>query len=129
MTKEVSNKSLIILLIVFTISWILSMSIMSLLSPSSPIPFSPISILTGVVFVSVYMGFMIYRLRIRDERAIQISDRSARNGFGFVLYGIPILIIFLSVTGAVPETLLVLLLIWFGTVIIAGLSAFYYYWK
>ena len=129
MTEEVSNRSLIIMLFVFAVSWILTMGIVSLLFPSSPVVLSPVLIVEGAVFVSVSMGVIIYRGRIRDERAIQISDKSARNGFGFVLYAIPVLIVFLSVTGAVPETLFILLYIWFGTVIIAGLSALYYYWK
>ena len=129
MTEEISNRSLIIMLFVFAVSWILTMGIVSLLFPSSPVVLSPVLIIEGVVFVSVSMGVIIYRARIRDERAIQISDKSARNGFGFVLYAIPVLIVFLSVTGAVPETLFILLYIWFGTVIIAGLSALYYYWK
>ena len=129
MTEEISNRSLIIMLFVFTVSWILTMGIVSLLFPSSPVVLSPVLIVEGAVFVSVSMGVIIYRGRIRDERAIQISDKSARNGFGFVLYAIPVLIVFLSVTGAVPETLFILLYIWFGTVIIAGLSALYYYWK
>ena len=129
MTEEVSNRSLIIMLFVFTVSWILTMGILSLLFPSSPVVLSPVLIVEGAVFVSVSMGVIIYRGRIRDERAIQISEKSARNGFGFVLYGIPVLIVFLSLTGAVPETIFILLYIWFGTVIIAGLSALYYYWK
>ena len=129
MTEEISNRSLIIMLFVFTVSWILTMGIVSLLFPSSPVVLSPVLIVEGAVFVSVSMGVIIYRGRIRDERAIQISEKSARNGFGFVLYAIPVLIVFLSVTGAVPETLFILLYIWFGTVIIAGLSALYYYWK
>ena len=129
MTEEVSNRSLIIMLFVFTVSWILTMGIVSLLFPSWAVAISPVLILEGVVFVCASMGVIIYRARIRDERAIQISDKSARNGFGFVLYAIPALIVFLSLTGAVPETIFILLYIWFGTVIIAGLSALYYYWK
>ena len=129
MTEEVSNRSLIIVLFVFTVSWILTMGIVSLLFPSWAVAISPVLILEGVVFVCASMGVIIYRARIRDERAIQISDKSARNGFGFVLYVIPVLIVFLSVTGAVPDTIFILLYVWFGTVVIAGLSAFYYYWK
>jgi uncharacterized membrane protein len=129
MTEEVSNRSLIIMLFVFTVSWILTMGIVSLLFPSWAVAISPVLILEGVVFVCASMGVIIYRARIRDERAIQISDKSARNGFGFVLYVIPVLIVFLSVTGAVPDTIFILLYVWFGTVVIAGLSAFYYYWK
>ena len=129
MTEEISNRSLIIMLFVFTVSWILTMGIVSLLFPSWAVAISPVLILEGVVFVCASMGVIIYRARIRDERAIQISDKSARNGFGFVLYVIPVLIVFLSVTGAVPDTIFILLYVWFGTVVIAGLSAFYYYWK
>ena len=129
MTEEVSNRSLTIMLFVFAVSWILTMGIVSLLFPSWAVAISPVLILEGVVFVCASMCVIIYRTKIRDERAIQISDKSARNGFGFILYVIPVLIVFLSVTGAATDTIFILLYVWFGTVIIAGLSALYYYWK
>ena len=129
MDNEISNRSLVVLLITLAFSWIIGNIIMSYLSPSSSVPLSPPSIFAGIVFIAVLMGFIIYGQRFRDERSIQISDKSARNGFAFILYGIPILIVTLSVTGSSPEVLLTLTFVWIAAILLAGLSAFYYYWR
>ncbi|MGY5875627.1 MAG: DUF2178 domain-containing protein [Candidatus Thorarchaeota archaeon] len=129
MDNEISNRSLVVLLIILAFSMIIGNIIMSYLSPSSSVPLSPPSIFAGIVSIAVLMGVVIYGQRFRDERSIQIFDKSARNGFAFVLYGIPILIVTLSVTGYSPEVLLTLTFVWIGAILLAGLSAFYYYWR
>ena len=73
--------------------------------------------------------FVIYSEKIRDERSIYISDKAARNGFAFVLYVIPAVIIGLSATTISTDVSLALVLIWFGAVAVASISAFYYYRK
>ncbi|MGY5854762.1 MAG: DUF2178 domain-containing protein [Candidatus Thorarchaeota archaeon] len=129
MDNEISNRFLVVVLIILSFSMIIGNIIMSYLSPSSSVPLSPPSIFAGIVWISVLMGFIIYGQRFRDERSIQISDKSARNGFAFVLYGVPIFIVALSVTGSSLEVLLSLTFVWIGAIILAGLSAFYYYWR
>jgi len=115
------------MLVVLAFSWFLAGLIISFVFPSSWYPFSLVYLSGGIVWISVMMGFMIYRARLRDERAIQVSDKSARNGFAFVLYGIPIAIVGLSATNVSPDASLALAVIWIGAVAFAGISAFYYY--
>ncbi len=122
-----TNRSLVVMLVVLVFSWFLAGLIISFVFPSSWSPFSLAYLFVGIVWISVMMGFMIYRTKLRDERAIQVSDRSARNGFAFVLYGIPIAIVVLSATNVSSDASLALAAIWIGAVVFAGISAFYYY--
>ena len=122
-----TNRSLVLMLVVLTSSWFFGLFVVSLIFPSSWYTFPLVSLLVGIVWISVWMGFMIYRVKLRDERAIQVSDRSARNGFAFVLYGIPIAIVGLSATNVSSDASLALAVIWVGAVVFAGISAFYYY--
>lgn len=75
------------------------------------------------------MGFLLYRKNFRDERTINISDKSIRNGFAFILYAFPIAILGLLGIGAPPESVLVLILLLVGALAVAGISALYYYRK
>jgi uncharacterized membrane protein len=130
MTEEkISNRSIAIMLVVLSVSWIFAQIIVSIIFPSSWLPLSPVLMFTGITWVSVWMGFMIYRQRLRDERTIHVSDKAARNGFAFVLYVIPIAIVGLTGIGASSDAILAIVLIWFGAVAVAGMSAFYYYRK
>jgi len=90
-------------------------------------PLLPASIFSGIVFVSIMMGSLIYRRNFRDERTINISDKAARNGFAFFLYAVPVAIGGLLGFGAPPESILVLILLLIGVLAVAGISAFYYY--
>lgn len=125
--STISNRSLVVMLVVLIVSWFFAHIIVSFIFPSSWYPISPVSLFVGITYISVLMGFIIYRQKLRDERTIQISDKSARNGFAFVLYVIPIAIVGLSLTDVSPDTLLALAMIWAGAVVFAGISAFYYY--
>jgi len=122
-----TNRSLVVMLVVLTFSWFFALFVISLIFPSSWYPFSLAYLFAGIVCISVWMGFIIYRVKLRDERAIQVSDKSARNGFAFVLYGIPIAIVGLSATNVSSDASLALAVIWVGAVVFAGISAFYYY--
>ena len=130
MTEEkIPTRDLAILTVVLAVSWILAQIIVSIIFPSSLLPFSPVLMFTGITWISVMMGFMIYRQRLRDERTINVSDKAARNGFAFVLSVIPIALGGLTGIGASSDAILAVLLIWFGAVAVAAMSAFYYYRK
>ncbi len=126
---KISNRSLFILLVILAFSWFLGQFITSLIFPGSWWPLSLPSTLVGVIWITVLLGFMIYSQRLRDERTMQISDKSSRNGFAFILYAIPIAIVGLSATEVSTDVSLALLMIWIGAVSFAGISALYYYRK
>ncbi|MFX1483154.1 MAG: hypothetical protein ACFFCP_08190 [Promethearchaeota archaeon] len=126
MSLKLTNKDLIIMGTLIIVGWFIAQIIMSFLVPTSSVPFSVPSFGAEVVFISVLIGFTLYSQRYRDERSIQISDKSARNGFAFVLFVIPPLIV-LSATDISFDPLLALAIVWVGAVAFAGLSAFYYY--
>ena len=127
--EKISTRDIAILLVVLVVSWILAQIIVSFIFPSSWLPFSPVLMFTGITWISVMMGFMIYRQRLRDERTIHVSDKAARNGFAFVLYVIPIALVGLTSIGASSDAIFAVLLIWIGAVAVAAMSAFYYYRK
>ena len=127
MSVKLSNKALIVMGALLIVGWFIGQIIVSFLFPTSAIPFSVPSFGAEIVFISVLIGFTLYSQRFRDERSIQISDKSARNGFAFVLFVIPMALIGLSATDVSLDALLALVIIWIGAVVFAGISAFYYY--
>ena len=127
MSTKLSNKTLIIMGVLLVFGWFIAQIITSFLFPTSEIPFSIPSFGAEVVFISVLIGFTLYAQRFRDERSIQISDKSARNGFAFVLLVVPVALIGLSATDVSFDTLRALAMIWIGAVAFAGISALYYY--
>ena len=127
MSSKLSNKALVIVGVLLVFGWLIAQIITSFLFPTSEIPFSIPSFGAEVVFISVLIGFAIYAQRFRDERAIQVSDKSARNGFAFVLFVVPVALIGLSATDVSSDVLLALVIIWMGAVLFAGISALYYY--
>ncbi|MFW9974703.1 MAG: hypothetical protein ACFFDQ_05540 [Candidatus Thorarchaeota archaeon] len=129
MSTKLSNKTLIIMGVLLIVGWFIAQIIVSILFPTSAIPFSVPSFGAEVVFISVLIGFTLYSQRFRDERSIQISDKSARNGFAFVLFVIPVALIGFSATDISFDALLALAIVWIGAVAFAGISAFYYYHK
>ena len=129
MSSKLSNKDLIIIGLLLVIGWFIGQIIVNFLFPTSVVPFSVPSFGAEVVLISVLIGFTLYNQRLRDERSIQISDKSARNGFAFVLFVIPMALIGLSATDVSFDALLALAVIWIGAVAFAGISAFYYYHK
>lgn len=129
MSSRLSNRDLIIMGLLLVIGWFIAQIIVSFLFPTSAIPFSVPSFGAEVVFISVLIGFTLYSQRFRDERSIQISDKSARNGFAFVLFVVPMALIGLSATDVSSDALLVLVIIWIGAVVFAGISALYYYYR
>ncbi|NHI88970.1 MAG: hypothetical protein EAX87_05555 [Candidatus Thorarchaeota archaeon] len=129
MSVRLSNKTLVVMGVLIIFGWFMAQVIVSLLFPTSTLPFSIPSIGAEIVFVSVLLGFTLYNQRLRDERSIQISDKSARNGFAFVLFVVPMALIGLSATDVSSDALLALVVIWIGAVFFAGISAFYYYYR
>jgi uncharacterized membrane protein len=127
MSVKSSNKTLVIMGVLLVFGWLIAQIITSFLFPTSEIPFSIPSFGAEIIFISGLIGFTVYAQRFRDERSIQISDKSARNGFAFVLFVVPVALIGLSATDVSPDALLALAIIWIGAVVFAGLSAFYYY--
>jgi uncharacterized membrane protein len=115
--------------LLLVIGWFVAQIVVSFLFPTSTIPFSVPSFGAEVVFISVLIGFTLYSQRFRDERSIQISDKSARNGFAFVLFVVPMALIGLSATDVSSDALLALVTIWIGAVVFAGISALYYYYR
>jgi uncharacterized membrane protein len=124
---KLSNKTLVIMGVLLVCGWLIAQIITSFLFPTSEIPFSIPSFGAEIVFISVLIGFTVYSQRFLDERSIQISDKSARNGFAFVLFIVPVALIGLSATDVSSDALLALVIIWIGAVVFAGISAFYYY--
>ena len=129
MSSRLSNRDLIIMGFLLVIGWFIAQIIVNFLFPTSAIPFSVPSFGAEVVLISVLIGFTLYSQRFRDERSIQISDKSARNGFAFVLFVVPMALIGLSATDVSFDALLALVIIWIGAVVFAGISAFYYYYR
>lgn len=127
MSLKLSNKTLVVMVVCLIFGWLIAQIITSLLFPTSTFPFSIPSFGGEVVFISILIGFALYNQRYRDERSIQISDKSARNGFAFVLFVTPAALIGLSATDASFYALLTLAVIWIGAVVFAGISALYYY--
>jgi len=125
--SSISMRDMGIMLVVFIVSWILANLIIAIIFPSSWYSISPAFFFSGIVYVSIMMGFLVYRRNLRDERTINISDKAARNGFAFFLYALPVAIGGLLGIGAPPESVLVLVLIWVGALVVAGISALYYY--
>jgi len=127
--ERLSKKSIAILLIIIPLTWFASTLIVSLISPTESWPPSlPLSFACLIPPI-VLVGFSIYGMNLRDERTSQISDKATRNGFAFVLYVIPLALVVLSLTGASFETIIALVMVWIGTVAVASISAFYYYYK
>lgn len=129
MSVRLSNRALIVMGLLLVIGWFVAQIVVSFLFPTSTIPFSVPSFGAEVVFISVLIGFTLYSQRFRDERSIQISDKSARNGFAFVLFVVPMALIGLSATDVSSDALLALVTIWIGAVVFAGISALYYYYR
>ncbi|MHA1925208.1 MAG: hypothetical protein ACW974_04790 [Candidatus Thorarchaeota archaeon] len=129
MENRFSNRTLIVILIMLTTGWLIAQIITGYLFPASPWPFSLPAVFIEIVFIAVLMGFIIYGQRLRDERTMRISNQSARNGFAFIFYTIPIAIIGLSATEVSTDVSLALMIIWIGAVSFAGISALYYYQK
>ena len=125
--SPISTRSMVIMLVVFIVSYTLANLIVGIIFSSSWYPFSSVSLVSGIVFVSMMMGFLIYRQNFRDERTINISDKATRNGFAFILYATPVAILGLLGLGAPPESVLVLILLLAGALVVAGISALYYY--
>lgn len=129
MENRIQNKSLIVLFVIILFSWFLVQIVLSFVFPGSSWVFSLPSFFSQIVFAAVLIGFIIYQVRFQDERSMHISDKSTRNGFAFVFYVVPIAIIVLSATDISTDVSLALVLVWFGAVVSAGLSALYYYKK
>jgi len=125
-TVELSNRTLIVMLVCMVISWVITLTIFSFVWHAS-LESLIVTSLAGVVCVSVMMGFTIYRQRFRDERTIHILEKSGRNGFFFIIYLLPFAIMFYSLTDAFHDIALALVIFWFCTVAVAAISAVYYY--
>ena len=124
---QLSNRSIVALLIIIPVACLLALIVTIIIIPTMSWPPDPPLIAATIVGPIIIVGFMIYGANLRDERTVQVSDKAARNGFMFILYVIPILLVVLSVTGASFETLMVLLIVCLGMIAVAGISAFYYY--
>ena len=129
--STVSNRILVVILVILIVSWFFVNIIIRVIFPTSWYPILFVSLLVVIFGISLLLGsrFMQFQTKLQDERTMQVSDKAARNGFGFILYGIPIVIISLYLIDVSPDTLLALAGIWVGTVVFAIISAVYYYRK
>jgi hypothetical protein len=116
------------MLIVMVISWVITLTISSFIWHAT-LESIIVTSLSGVVFISIMMGFTIYKQRFRDERTIHILEKSGRNGFFFMIYLLPFAIIFYSLIEASHDVALALVIFWFCSVAVAAISAIYYYRK
>ena len=127
--ERLSKKSIAIWLATIPLQWLIVTLIVSFIFPTESWPPSlPISV-TILIIPIILIGFGVYAANFRDERTSLVSDKATRNGFTFVLYVIPLALVVLSLTGASLETAIVLLLMWFGAVVVFSVSALYYYRK
>ena len=129
MEGRISNRSLIVLLVIIVFSWFLVQIVLGFVFPDSSWFLSLPSFFVQLIFAAVLIGFIVYQQRFRDERSISISNKSTRNGFAFVFYVVPIAIIVLSATDISTDVSLALVLVWLGAVAFACISALYYYKK
>ena len=127
-TVEFSNRTLMIMLVMMIISWALTLTISSLVWHAS-LESLIVTSIAGVIFVSVMMGFTIYKQRFRDERTIHILEKSGRNGFFFMIYLLPFAIIYYSLIDASHDVAIALVIFWLCSVAVAAISAMYYYRK
>jgi hypothetical protein len=123
-----SNRTLMVMLVMLVISWALTLTISSFVWHASLESLIATS-LAEVVFISVIMGFTIYKQRFRDERTIHILEKSGRNGFFFMIYFLPLVIIFYSLIEASHDVAMALVIFWFCSIAVAAISAVYYYRK
>ena len=128
--STVSNRILVVILVILIVSWFFVNIIIRVIFPTSWYPILFVSLLVVIFGISLLGSrFMQFQTKLQDERTMQVSDKAARNGFGFILYGIPIAIISLYLIDVSPDTLLALAGIWVGSVVFAIISAVYYYRK
>ena len=125
---EFSNKTLLVMLAIMLISWVITLTIFSFMWHTS-VETMIVTSLTGVIIVSVIMGFTIYRQRFRDERTMHILEKSGRNGFFFIIYFLPFAVIFYSLKEPSYDIALALVIFWVSSVAVAAISAVYYYRK
>ncbi len=123
---EFSNKTLLVMLIMMIIAWVITLSIFSVVQQLSMENIMAVSI-SGSIFISVMMGFTIYKQRFRDERTMNILDKAGRNGFLVFFYILPLVIVYFSLTGVLMDALLVLVGLWVTSVIVFTITAIYYY--
>ena len=126
---EFTNRSLAIILVVYAVSWSIVLTLVWLIF-QPPTDTFVASAIGAIVFISIFMGFAVYRQRFRDERTLTILEKSGRNGFFvLIIYLIPPAIIYYSLNEATQGVALVLLVLWFLAVAITFFSAVYYYYR
>ena len=123
---EFSNKTLVVMLIMMIVAWVITLSIFSVVQQLSVEDIIAVSI-SGSIFISVMIGFTIYKQRFRDERTMNILDKAGRNGFLIFFYILPLFIVYFSLTGVMMDALLALVGLWITSVIVFAATAIYYY--
>ena len=126
---RLSNRGIVMVLFIIPVACLLALIVSSVILPGVSWPPDPPAIIGALVGPIVFVGILIYGSNLRDERTVQVSDKAVRNGFMFIVYVIPILLVVLPLTGFSAETLFALLFVWIGAVAVACISAFYYYYK
>jgi amino acid transporter len=125
-TVEFSNRTLVVMLVVMVISWIITLAIYGLLFHES-LESLIVTSMVGAIFIIVMMGFTVYRYRFRDERTIRILEKSGRNGFFFMIYLLPFVIILYSLMENPFDVVFTLVIFWISSIVVVAISAIYYY--
>jgi uncharacterized membrane protein len=125
-----TNRTLAIMAVVLLFSFSASIILTSFIFQKSLWP-PPVELVVGpATVVTVMMGFMVYHARLRDERAIAVSDKAARNGFMFFIFITAPLVVLSSLRPDLfPDLAITLVVMWISVVVVACLSAVYYYRK
>ena len=130
MDPTFTNRTLAVMLIIMVFSFLISITVTSLIFQRPLWPPPVTSVVPAAAVIMVMMVFMIYGARFRDERAIAISDKSARNGFMFFIFITPSLIVLSSLRPDLfPSTAFTLAVVAVSVLIVACLSVLYYYRK
>ena len=126
---RLSNRRIVMVLFIIPVACLLALVVRSIIIPGSQWPPEPPAIVAAIVGPVVLVGFLIYGSNLKDERTSQIGDKATRNGFAFVLFVVPSGLVYLTVTGASVETIMVLLILCIGMIAVPIISALYYYYK
>ena len=130
MDSAYTNRALAAMMVVMAASFLITIFLIMLIFQMPFWPPSVESVVSAAVTIIVMMAFIIYRARFRDERTVAISDRSARNGFMFFIFIAPSLIVLSSSRPDLfPDVAVTLFGVVASVIIVACLSALYYYRK
>ncbi len=120
------DRTLLVMLITMIVAWAVTISMFSVIQQLTIEEIIAESF-AGAIFISVVLGFSIYKQRFRDERTMNIMDKAGRNGFLPSFYILPLAVIYFSLTGATLEVVSFLVGLWLLSVVVFAVTAVYHY--